>query len=157
MSSAVLEKSGPEFSVVGDKCGPVGHLKVELPTFDLSYVEKQLSDDLPCSDWASGRLGMAVEEYKRFLALCRAFPQKAIGISCDADKVWHRHILNTRRYIADCSEYFGYFLHHTPESETDENAEAQRETNALWVEFFEEPRKLHAQATCIAGGCMNNG
>ena len=34
------------------------------------------------------------------VALCRAFPRKAIGISCDADKVWHRHILNTRRYIA---------------------------------------------------------
>ena len=143
MDSAVLERS-------------VSAL-VEIPTFDLSYVERQLSSDPLCSVWAPGRLEMAIKEYRRFLAFCKFFPQKSIGIGCDADKVWHRHILNTRQYDVNCSEYFGYFLHHTPESEADENAEAQRETNALWVKFFGESRKPHAQATCIAGGCMNNG
>ena len=79
MSSAVLEKTVFVSSPLRGNPTSVRDEKVELPTIDLSYVEKQLS------------------------------------------------------------------------------AEAQRETNALWVKFFGEIREPHTQATCIAGGCMNNG
>ncbi len=30
------------------------------------------------------------------------------------DEVWHAHILDTRRYAADCDCVFGEFIHHYP-------------------------------------------
>lgn len=33
----------------------------------------------------------------------------------EADEVWHYHLLNTRKYHADCNMLFaGQYLHHTP-------------------------------------------
>jgi hypothetical protein len=126
-----------------------------LPSFDLSYVEEQLAADF--ADWAPERHSKAVHDYRRFLALCRAYPDKSLGISPDADKVWHRHILNTRRYMADCHSFFGNYFHHTPVSWVEENAAAQQETNRLYLEVFGESRLSPDQMTCVGSGCMNNG
>src|SRR5262249_39319225 len=30
------------------------------------------------------------------------------------DRFWHMHILDTRKYAADCDAVFGHFLHHFP-------------------------------------------
>lgn len=130
---------------------------VVLPRFDLSYVIEQMSGKKQYADWSPERFKTAEEEYRRFLALCREFPDRSLGISPDADQIWHRHILNTRRYIADCEEYFGHYFHHTPVCKKEENFEAQQETNRLMLEIFGVSRLSSEQMTCVGTGCMNNG
>lgn len=132
-------------------------LPVELPTFSLDYIRDQLATDSAYSTWQPARLDQAILEYRRFLALCRSYPHLPIGISEDADRVWHRHILNTRSYTDDCRLYFGYYFHHTPLYDEAEQAGAQEQTDMLYLEAFGEPRALHPQATCTGSGCMNNG
>lgn len=104
-------------------------LAVALPTFDLSFIMEQRVRHGELSTWTPERFSQAVNNYRQFLADCKAQPldydknkygpgwnvdgsRNQTGL--DVDEIWHTHILNTTRYIADCEEYFGYYLHHTP-------------------------------------------
>lgn len=66
----------------------------------------------PDGGLSAGFAATAIREYARFMALGRVFggevPSKVI------DEVWHAHILDTRRYAADCERVFGQFVHHYP-------------------------------------------
>lgn len=44
--------------------------------------------------------------------------------STDIDKIWHAHILNTRRYEQFCTKLFGRIIHHAPN--LDVNTTVQR-------------------------------
>ena len=127
----------------------------ELPEFDLSFVTEQLASYPDFADWDSSRFDHAVLEYRRFLALCRSYPHKLVGLSIDADQIWHQHVLNTRRYIADCDSYFGEYFHHSPALSEEEQAAAKRQTDELYLEVFGETRTLHEAATC-SNGCQCN-
>jgi hypothetical protein len=68
-----------------------------------------------------GEMGMSVEEadelvkkYRCFLKLCAMYPEESIVPSKEIDKVWHVHILDTAKYVADCDAVFGFMLHHFP-------------------------------------------
>src|SRR5690606_633847 len=111
------------------------------------------------SSWTPQRFASAVEEYRRFLALCRLYPTIALIPGRDVDTIWHRHILNTERYMVDCQAYFGYYLHHRPhsriESVSEQPNEAWLRTLRLYEEVFGcEPAEgwLNGQAICN-GGC----
>ena len=130
---------------------------VQLPTFDLSEIREQVRSDARFLRWSDQRLDRAILEYRRFLALCKHYPRHPIGLSEDADCVWHLHILNSRMYMAHCDEYFGDYFHHTPVATPEEQKIAQQGTDSLYLEAFGEPRLLDIQATCVGGGCMNNG
>ncbi|HCO26757.1 MAG TPA: hypothetical protein DIT97_28490, partial [Gimesia maris] len=56
-------------------------------------------------------------EYRLFLALNQVKGNRATPTTPTelADRFWHEHIIDTRRYTADCQSLFGYFLHHIPE------------------------------------------
>lgn len=41
-------------------------------------------------------------------------PGESIIPHKEVDEVWHMHILDTRKYAADCENIFGHFLHHFP-------------------------------------------
>jgi hypothetical protein len=52
-------------------------------------------------------------EYQRFMALAAGY--EGIGmLSTEVDKLWHAHILNTRRYYDFCQQYLGRMVHHLP-------------------------------------------
>ncbi len=87
-------------------------LAVTLPTFDISFIVEQLSHQF--KDWTPERFSQAVTGYRNYLALHKAVPGTHRVPNNDVDEIWHRHILNTKRYMADCEAYFGYYLHHTP-------------------------------------------
>ncbi|HJV33365.1 MAG TPA: hypothetical protein VJ694_05045 [Patescibacteria group bacterium] len=55
-----------------------------------------------------------VRGYQRFLVLRVLHPDKRIRPMAGADALWHAHILDTRRYHADCQAIFGEYLHHDP-------------------------------------------
>ena len=96
---------------------------------DITYVMDQLRHKPECAGWTEERFLAAERDYQAFLALCKQERDIRHAVpSADVDVVWHRHILNTRRYMADCEASFGYYFHHTPA----------------------EPG---AQPSCDAGGC----
>ncbi len=62
----------------------------------------------------SEEVEMAIEEYRRFLTLKIENPGANLAPTNLMDKVWHMHILDTRRYAEDCEAMFGRLLHHRP-------------------------------------------
>jgi len=84
--------------------------------------------------------------YKRYLILHAKHPERLLAPDEDVDRFWHLHILDTRKYAADCEATFGHFVHHFPYlGLRDENDEA-----AL-AAAFADMQRLHAQEFGIAG------
>lgn len=83
--------------------------------------------------------------YKRYLILHLRHPQLTLAPEQDVDRFWHLHILDTRKYAADCEACFGYFLHHFPylglRGEADAAAlqTAFLSMQALYAQEFGEP------------------
>ena len=102
-----------------------------LPTFDLSYLPMQIAKDHP--ELTLEDIEDCIAQYRHYLALCKAYPDRPLMPSREADTAWHQHILNTRRYHEDCAEYFGQYLHHNPRMPSVETA---RHSRALFVQHF---------------------
>jgi hypothetical protein len=132
---------------------------LELPAFDLSYVIEQLSHKPEYSGWTPERFAIAEKEYRRFLVLCKMYPDQPIIPGRDVDSIWHRHILNTKRYMMDSQNYFGYYLHHSPHSRIEAGSTRANDNwlNTLYLYekvFCEKPADgwLSGMAICN-GGC----
>lgn len=82
-----------------------------LPTFDLSRVIARVAKEHP--EWSAERLERAESDYRTYLLKCKVNPGKNVPTK-DVDEVFHAHILHTKQYHGDCSNYFGYYLHHEP-------------------------------------------
>ncbi len=125
-----------------------------LPNFDLGRVMPRVKRDNP--DWTEDRLRNAEFEYRRFLQLCKTFPEQKISAAPDIDEVWHAHMLDSVFYMRDCDAYFGYYLHHDPcIGETD--LKGVDDTLAIFAAAFEtEPTPAWmGLMTCAnpGGGC----
>ncbi len=121
-----------------------------LPNLDFFNLKQRIAKKF---DWTPNQIDRAVEEYRRFLALCKENPQLKVCPSESVDEVWHLHILDTARYQSDCAQYFGYFLHHEPC--LNGNAEVDKEnTIRLYSEAFGQPSEVPGR-TCAnpGGGC----
>jgi hypothetical protein len=95
--------------------------------------------------WPEARALSAERDYKRYLAVTSALGGFQLVPNGDIDRFWHEHILDTRRYEADCLELFGKPLHHYPffgmRGETD-RAKWQgviEVSQRLWSRLFNEP------------------
>jgi hypothetical protein len=83
--------------------------------------------------------------YRRFLTMRLRYPDRTFVPSGLIDLVWHFHILDTRKYMADCERIFGYYLHHDPyfgingDEDWQENQAAWTDTCALWEVEFSSP------------------
>ena len=75
-----------------------------------------------------------VTAYKQFLAL------KAATLDIDAtklspppliDRVWHEHVLDTKRYAPACLSAFGHPIHHDPNGDADVESRARRREATL--------------------------
>lgn len=89
--------------------------------------------------WTAKRTKDAEHWYKNFLWMCYLNRQRPVAaLGRDADLVWHDHILDTKRYQADCKAIFGGYLNHQPvfgkRSKADE--EAIEETIGEAYELF---------------------
>ncbi|MDC0835240.1 hypothetical protein POG22_19885 [Geitlerinema sp. CS-897] len=56
----------------------------------------------------------AVELYEQFWGLMARYPQTRLVPPMIVDRVWHLHILDTRRYRQDCLFLVGEFVDHQP-------------------------------------------
>lgn len=89
-------------------------LPSDLESLDLSMIAMKLSDEHEGVGWSEDKCERVAFEYRRFLALTRMYPDKAIVPSTTVDQFWHAHILDTKAYAEDCDRLFGKFLHHFP-------------------------------------------
>ena len=104
---------------------------------------------LPLGSGAGGQLASRLERklgisaaearkrviaYKQFLAL------KAASLDIDAtklspppliDRMWHEHVLDTKRYAPACLTAFGHPIHHDPNGDADVESRARRREATL--------------------------
>ncbi len=94
--------------------------------------------------WSKDRALKAVEDYKRYLAITKALKGYQLVPNGDLDEIWHLHLLDTRRYVKDCYELFGGFLHHYPyygmlgEENKQDWLDNQEFASELWEKLFSE-------------------
>jgi len=111
---------------------------------DLSPISKILQYENPAR-WDAATLAATEANYRRLLALILLFPDETPVVNKILDDYWHAHILDTRKYAADCEMIFGHFLHHYPYfgMGDEEDRQRQREgfalTQQLWEESFGFP------------------
>jgi len=86
----------------------------DIQALDLSMIKLKLQDVEEGVGWAPEVCDSVEQDYKRFLALKRAYPGREIVPNKQVDIFWHQHILDTEKYACDCQMLFGTFLHHFP-------------------------------------------
>jgi hypothetical protein len=95
--------------------------------------------------WTRSRARTAEEWYRRHLWLCYKYGSPMAAIGKDADEFWHLHILDTRKYAADCRAVFGFFLNHTPiyGAPTAQDIAVFNQTKAIYLKEYKTlPVKL---------------
>ncbi len=143
----------------------IDELDLEPIVFKLVHPEPGVTD------MTLEEADLLVLKYRRFLTLCAMYPGEAIVPSKELDPAWHTHILDTQKYIEDCTNIFGFVLHHFPYLGSRGAADEK-----LLVEKFSrtcELYKLHfgedmivglavdmidaSAAMCTGGGCEGGG
>ena len=101
----------------------------DVLALDLSPVYTQLVNR---KDWTPERAASTEFRYRCFLYIalyCEGLPSVPTS---EVDEYWHQHILNTKRYAADCERLAGHFIHHNPSS-----GASVEESNELEGMFFQ--------------------
>lgn len=84
-----------------------------IDALDFSRMKAKLLHQ-KSAHWSPQSLEQAERGYRQFLKLAAKYPDTPAVPSEQVDAFWHAHILDTRRYGADCERIFGYVLHHDP-------------------------------------------
>ena len=120
-------------------------LAKDIQTLDLGRIGTKLM----AQGMSAAEAAAALQQYREFLHLSRAYPDAQLVPTETIDAAWHLHILDTRNYAADCTKIFGEFLHHSPQTEAGApNAEAIEQTRQLWLETFNDAPFEDAAARC---------
>ncbi|HEX5686088.1 MAG TPA: hypothetical protein VFY73_18840 [Ideonella sp.] len=85
-----------------------------IAALDLAPIKFKITSKEDGYGWTAEHVDRIELGYKRFLALLAMHPGQQLAPTRDIDKFWHAHILDTRKYAADCELIFGGFLHHNP-------------------------------------------
>lgn len=92
----------------------------------------------------------AVELYKQFWVLLARYPQMPLVPPAIVDRIWHLHILDTRRYREDCLFLVGQFVDHQPYRgeipESEKLEDAAMLTLALFDHYFGSEVRSQLQA-----------
>ena len=112
---------------------------------DLSLVCWKLANPEDGAGPSPPEIELREREYRKFLALRLAHPGAPIVPCKLVDELWHRHILDTAAYRADCEAIFGSFLDHYPyfgmrsKQDAEDLSDAYAETLELYRDAFGEP------------------
>ncbi|HMC16102.1 MAG TPA: hypothetical protein VKI18_10750 [Albitalea sp.] len=124
-----------------------------IDALDLSPIKFKATRMEDGYGWSAHYADQMELAYKRYLILHAKHPSMTLAPEQDVDRFWHMHILDTRKYAADCEATFGHFVHHFPylglRGEDDAKAlqSAFEQMQQLYVEEFGEPAvqaKRHA-------------
>ncbi len=118
----------------------VRDLDLECIAFKVAYDE----------GWSLEAVDRAEFHYRCFLQAILDHPHRRLAPTKEIDIFWHHHILDTQKYMDDCTSVLGHYLHHFPysglRSETDE--QEQKHRAAISKQFIEDiantERSYHA-------------
>lgn len=85
-----------------------------IQAMDLSMIKFKAMRKEDGYGWSTAYADAMEQAYKRYLILHAKYPEMTLAPEQDIDRFWHMHILDTRKYAADCEATFGRFLHHFP-------------------------------------------
>jgi hypothetical protein len=112
--------------------------------------------------WTLNRANRVEPQYKAFLFLIGSKIKAEFVPTFDIDEMWHAHILDTRKYMADCAFHFGEYIHHYPYlgmKDAEDRCRAERlfaATCATIANAFDiEVEELNASS--CGGGCGGHG
>lgn len=89
-------------------------LALDIGTLDLTQIKQKVMFK---QGWSKDHADKVEADYRAFLALGDKGKNRP---TADVDEMWHTHILDTKKYAADCQRMFGGFLHHIPSYAADE-------------------------------------
>jgi hypothetical protein len=95
----------------------------DIASLDLDAVAYKLHLD---QGWGLKPIDRAIADYRIFLQAVRHRGSEMVP-SRRVDAVWHHHILDTEKYMADCARLFGGYVHHYPYSGLFGEADAARQ------------------------------
>ncbi|HEY1043840.1 MAG TPA: glycine-rich domain-containing protein-like [Telluria sp.] len=113
-----------------------------IAALDLAQIKVKLMHSQSGEGWSREKADAVEAEYRRFLYLMKKNPEAQGAPLVDVDTFWHYHILDTRKYIADCEEVFGHYLHHYPylglhgEDDEELHLQAGQRMKELYEESF---------------------
>jgi hypothetical protein len=93
--------------------GDEAELRTRIWDLDLDPIVFKLMDEEDGKGWSKDQALSAAEEYRRFLFLTVTKGETIVPTKF-VDAVWHTHILDTMKYMDDCQQTFGFYLHHFP-------------------------------------------
>jgi len=85
-----------------------------IQAMDLTMIKFKATRKEDGYGWSDEYADAMELAYKRYLILHAKYPEMTLAPEQDIDRFWHMHILDTRKYAADCEATFGRFLHHFP-------------------------------------------
>jgi len=85
-----------------------------IEALDLSLIKFKATRAEDGYGWSTEYADQMELAYKRYLILHAKYPAMVLAPEQDIDRFWHMHILDTRKYAADCDASFGHFVHHFP-------------------------------------------
>lgn len=88
--------------------------RLKIYELDLEPLKVKLQSLVDGPGWTLSKCDSVELLYKNFLFLCFKYPASKLVPTSDIDEFWHAHILDTRKYVKDCQETFGDYLHHFP-------------------------------------------
>ena len=126
----------------------------QIESLDLGPIKFKINSKDDGYGWTSEHTDLIERAYRRFLILLAKYPQLQIAPTRDIDAFWHAHILDTRKYAADCERIFGGFVHHYPYlgllDDEEKAKQAGQALRALFVVEFGEEAPDNARPNAAA-------
>ena len=123
---------------------------------DLEPIKFSLTQREDGPNWSLNKAETLEVWYRRFLYLSSIYKDKVIVPSKDIDMFWHTHILDTQKYMLDCENLFGRYIHHFPyfgmrgEKDRNQLKKSFHETEELFLLHFSESPVSVGIADCGA-------
>jgi len=123
---------------------------------DLESIKFSLTQREDGPNWSLSKAETLEVWYRRFLYLSSIYKDKVIVPSKDIDMFWHTHILDTQKYMLDCENLFGRYIHHFPyfgmrgEKDRNQLKKSFHETEELFLLHFSESPVSVGIADCGA-------
>ena len=123
---------------------------------DLEPIKFSLTQREDGPNWSLNKAETLEVWYRRFLYLSSIYNDKVLVPSKDIDMFWHTHILDTQKYMLDCENLFGRYIHHFPyfgmrgEKDRNQLKKSFHETEELFLLHFSESPVSVGIADCGA-------
>lgn len=153
MMKTTIMRSIKSTAALTNNAAPLGGVRVRIKALDLEPIKFKLVREM---GWSLERADRVESLYKGYLLLVATYPDEVHVPTEEIDEMWHAHILDTYKYMADCKNIFGYYLHHFPylglRGEADA-VQAEQKFAATRQRFLALTGTDLAAASDCGGGC----